>query len=148
MSTIHFLSDPRFRKNHHVVDGLRAKFRNRLLVSEGNPEIDMLIGVRAPILIASTETFSWIMAYATTARRIYLVYESKLSRGSMYCPLHTLFIDDDPRILYHDVRDTTMLENLHKEHAIQLETAQEVLDRNTTFSFSVRRRKNECTGIL
>jgi hypothetical protein len=148
MSTIHFLSDPRFRKDHHVVDGLRAKFRNRLLVSQGSPEVDMLIGLRAPILIASTETFSWIMAYATTARRIYLVYESKLPRGAKHCPLHTLFIHDDPRIMYFDVGNTTMPQNVGRKHAVHLETAQEVLNRNTTFSHSVLQRKNSCKGML
>jgi len=137
-STIYFVTDPRFRQNHHVVDGLKAKYPQRLLISRGNPEEDLLLGHHAPILIACTETFSWMMAYITSARKIYLVYESGLARGARGMPLHNMFIHDDPRVLYYDVLNTEII----------LQTADQVLDGNTTFAKSLQRRVNPCSGWI
>jgi hypothetical protein len=68
--SIHYLTEPRWRSNHHVVDTLKAKYGQRFRVSQGSPEQDLSMGMRAPILIICAETFGWLMAYLTLARNI------------------------------------------------------------------------------
>ena len=96
--------------------------------------------MHAPILIICTETFGWLMAYLTTARRIYMVYESRLERGAKHCPLVNLFIHDDPRVRYYDV--------VNNGKKVVLETAEEVMRKETKFSANLRRRRNPCAPML
>jgi len=136
-STIHFLSEPRYRNNHHIVDGLKKWYPTRLKVSGGTPETDMAIGLRAPILIVSALTFSWNMAFMTLARRIFMIYRSDIAQGSAYYPGADMFIHDDPRIMYHDV----------SVYPVKLETAQQVMTRNSPFASTVKGRLNPCSGV-
>ena len=136
-STIHFLSEPRLRQNHKIIDGLSKIYPKRVRVSHGSPEEDMSIGYRAPILITSSQTFSWWMAYTSSARRIFMVYRSDLPQGSNAFPGADMFIHDDPRILFHDV----------SVYPVQLETARQVLSKNTPFADTVLNRRKNCLPL-
>jgi hypothetical protein len=106
-------------------------------VSQAIAETDMAIGLRAPILIVSALTFSWNMAFMTSARKIFMIYRSDIAQGSVYYPGADMFIHDDPRIMYHDV----------SVYPVQLETAQQLISRNSQFASTVKGRQNLCSGV-
>lgn len=135
-ANIYLATEPFYRQNHHIIDNLRKKYGKRVIVSRGSPAQDMVLGMRASIMIGTFGTFSWMMAYLSKASRIYLVYNSARPRGSYTCPFHRLFIHNDPRIRYYD---TERGANVH------LETSNDILSRRgSTFFDNIRNRTNEC----
>lgn len=66
---------------------------------------DHWLGRNAPILVAAQGTFSWMMVYLSVGKELHVPYWSSLSSGSGIHALNELFIDDDDRIVYHNLDD-------------------------------------------
>lgn len=117
---------------------LRLKSIYDAVIYQDDPVGDWSLMVMAPTLIGSFGTFTWMAAYLSEGHFIHLPYLSNHERGSLWHPGHSLFIHDDPRIVYHDVL---------VPHQPTFETASQVLARNTTFAKSVRARPNTCAEL-
>lgn len=117
---------------------LRLKSIYDAVIYQDDPVGDWSLLVMAPTLIGSFGTFTWMAAYLSEGHSIHLPYLSNHERGSLWHPGHSLFIHDDPRIVYHDVL---------VPHQPTFETASQVLARNTTFAKSVRARPNTCVEL-
>jgi hypothetical protein len=119
---------------HQTVRELQNQVKAQLY-NGGSPMDDWSLATMAPILIGSFGTFTWMAAYLSEGDKIHLPYLSNHESGSHWHPAHNLFIEDDPRIVYHDVSSPQKITH---------ETAREVLARDTIFARAVKSRKNTC----
>ena len=67
---------------------------------------DLWIGMNVPgALIGSYGTYSWVMAYAGKAKYVYLPFDRL--EPSPWNPGCDLFIHDDPRVYYGELKNTS-----------------------------------------
>jgi hypothetical protein len=79
--------------------------RYKAVIHKGTILQDHLLGRNAQILVAAQGTFSWMMVYLSVGKELHVPYWSSLSSGSGIHALNELFIDDDDRIMYHNLDD-------------------------------------------
>lgn len=96
-------------------------------VAVGESEQDHFLARNAPVFIGSFGTYTWTIAYLAGGREIHLPYDSRIAAGSTWNRWSDLFVDDDPRYVYHDC----FVSN-------KSQTAQEVLAADTPFARAVR----------
>jgi len=96
------LAEPSQRE-HATVKRLQHTFGAQ--VHGGDEKEDWVAGTRAKVFIGSQGTFSWTIAYVSErATRIHLPFIGYLSQGATWLPWCNLFIHDDTRIRYSDVK--------------------------------------------
>jgi hypothetical protein len=99
--TIWIVTEPAQRA--HVVVRQLVKARGARVVG-ASAEAELWLAARAPVLVGSQGTFSWIAAYLFQGRRAHLPFVGSEPSGSIWTPQCALFIHDDPRLRYHDIR--------------------------------------------
>ena len=111
----------------NVVDSLKRDYDAK--IHGGSHHQDHYLGRVAPIFIGSFGTFTWTQAYLSGAREIHLPYVGIMKLGSSWNWWDALFIDDDPRIFYHDISgDATF------------QSTQEVKEGGTKFAEGIKER--------
>ena len=123
-------------QGHETVLALKDKFSARTYQDSSYGE--WLFAVMAPTLIGSFGTYTWMAAFLSKGHSIHLPYISMLHDGADWCPWHDLFIQDDPRIIYHDVSTASSPTD---------EAAEAVMLRPTIFASAIRQRKDPCPTL-
>jgi len=129
---VFIITVPKLR-SHPVVKSLIHRFSAEIY--SDSPAGDWSLAVMAPIFIGSFGTFSWMAAFLSEGQSIHLPYVSGLKSGASWVPWSDLFIDDDARIVYHDLVNPNVPTH---------ETASSVISRNTVFARSLRERRDPC----
>jgi len=132
---VYIIAQPNMRRSRIVLD-LITKRKAQLY--QDDPLGDWSLAVMAPIFIGSFGSFSWSVAYLSEGAEIHLPYISNVEQGSYWHPAHHLFIDDDARVVYHDVAD---------EKKVTSESAADVLSRKTVFARAVLNRTDPCPDL-
>ena len=87
----------------HVVVRQLVEARGARVVG-ASAEAELWLASRAPVLVGSQGTFSWMAAYLFQGRSAHLPVVGPEPSGSIWAPHCALFIHDDPRLRYHDLR--------------------------------------------
>uniref|UniRef100_A0A7S1DIP2 Uncharacterized protein n=1 Tax=Hemiselmis andersenii TaxID=464988 RepID=A0A7S1DIP2_HEMAN len=99
LGRVYLVAEPHQRDDDIVVK--LEEVWNATWVS-GSPNQDHYLSRVSPTFIGSFGTFTWTIVYLSQAKTIHLPIVSNMTYGSTWNWWEELFIEDDPRITYHD----------------------------------------------